>query len=100
MIAVAEQTDNTVKSEQQQLSQLFLIRLWAEEGSKDEHGTGDNTQPSKWHGKAQHVVTGEAHTFTDWTELVNVLQAMLPGQSGRDSVDKTGSQSHPPVMSV
>lgn len=41
-------------------SQLFTIRLWME-------ALGDDRQEVR--GKVQHIVSGEAHHFRDWTTL-------------------------------
>ena len=51
-------------------SQLFLVRLWTEEDAEGE---------PTWCGKVQHVTSGEAHTFRDWSALVALLRTMLPG---------------------
>jgi len=51
-------------------SQLFLIRLWPDdEGGKD---------GKEWRGKLQHVKSGEACDFSDFSMLLSNLQAMLP----------------------
>jgi hypothetical protein len=50
-------------------SQLFLVRLWPEPGS------GGQTE---WHGKLQHVVSGETHIFTGCPQLLDRLLEMLP----------------------
>ena len=58
-------------------SDLFLLRLWAEE-------TEDGS--TAWCGKVQRAVTGEATHFHGWPELVDLLLAMLPvGDGGRPS---------------
>jgi hypothetical protein len=49
-------------------STLFLVRIWAVEMSDGNSG---------WSGKVQHVVSGEAHTFRDQSELLACLAAML-----------------------
>jgi hypothetical protein len=48
-------------------SQLFLVRLWPD----DEGGM-------EWHGKVQHVTSGEADDFCGLPMLLSNLQAMLP----------------------
>ena len=51
---------------------LFLVRLWDEEG--EDPG-------KKWGGRLLHVTTGRAHSFQDWPELVRLLTLALdPGQ--------------------
>lgn len=50
-------------------SQFFLVRLWSDRG-------GDGKV--EWHGRLQHVLTGEAHSFSSCPELLEVLLAMLP----------------------
>jgi hypothetical protein len=52
-------------------SQLFLVRLWPD----DEGGT-------EWHGKVQHVMSGEADDFCGLPMLLSNLQAMLPRIEG------------------
>lgn len=61
---------NTTQHNDLDRSQLFLVRLWAEKGSDNEE--------KEWHGRVQHIVSGEAHTFHDWPTLVDFLRAMLP----------------------
>jgi hypothetical protein len=51
-------------------SHLFLVRLWAGEGSGDGSGA--------WRGKVQHLATGRAESFGDWASLVEALAAMIP----------------------
>ena len=63
-------------------SQLFLVRLWAEKGVDNEE--------KEWHGRVQHIVSGEAHTFHDWPTLVDLLLTMLPS-AGREHPE--GSES-------
>lgn len=48
------------------VSQLFLLRLWPGEPGGPE-----------WCGKLQHVMSGEASDFADWSMLVSSLQQML-----------------------
>ncbi len=50
-------------------SQVFLVRLWTEP-----EGEGQTA----WRGKVQHLTSGEAHRFSDWADLIAVLQVMLP----------------------
>jgi hypothetical protein len=48
-------------------SQLFLIRVWSDKGNDGE---------VEWHGKLQHVVSGEAHTFHGCPQLIELLLEM------------------------
>jgi len=50
-------------------SQLFTVRLWAED-------LGDGQ--IEWRGKLQHVTSGQARYFRDWPVLIALLQMMLP----------------------
>ena len=59
-----------INKPQQYDSQLFTVRLWAEDMG---HGQVE------WRGKVQHVVSGKAHYFRDWHVLIALLQDMLPG---------------------
>jgi hypothetical protein len=54
--------------QQHYLSQLFTIRLW-------EEALGDGHQ--EYRGKVQHVVSGEARHFRDWTTLEAFLLEKL-----------------------
>lgn len=56
----------------QATSQLFLVRVWPD------HAIEDGGGRLEWHGKVQHVMSGEATDFSDWPMLVARLQAMLP----------------------
>ncbi len=47
---------------------LFTVKVWAEEVSEDHQ---------EWRGKVQHVLSGEAHYFRDWPNLVSCLMTML-----------------------
>jgi hypothetical protein len=51
-------------------SHLFTLRLWAEE-------IGD--EQTEWRGEVRHVTSGETRYFRDWSTLVTLLLAMLPG---------------------
>jgi hypothetical protein len=53
----------------QHQSQLFTVRLWAED-------LGDGRM--EWRGHVQHVLSGEAHYFRAWPALIAWLVAMLP----------------------
>ncbi len=48
-------------------SQLFLLRVWLDATS------GEND----WHGRVQHLVTGEAHYFQTCAELRRIIRDML-----------------------
>ena len=54
--------------QQHYLSQLFTIRLW-------EEALGDDHQ--EYRGKVQHVVSGEARHFRNWTTLEAFLLEKL-----------------------
>ena len=47
---------------------LFTLRLWAEE-----------LEPGhvEWRGKVQHILTGEAHYFRSWQQLIDQLALSL-----------------------
>ena len=49
-------------------SQLFLVRLWVVVSNDDQ---------VEWHGKVQHIMSGEAHSFCDWPMLIDLLIDML-----------------------
>lgn len=53
-------------------SQFFLVRLWS-----DPAGEGK----AEWHGRLQHVLSGEAHSFGNLAMLLDVLIAVLPAAS-------------------
>ncbi len=48
-------------------SQLFLLRVWLDDGP------GEND----WHGRVQHPVTGEAHAFRTCAELKRLIREMM-----------------------
>ena len=54
---------------QQHRSQIFILRLWAED-----LGEGQ----AEWRGHVQHVISGEAHYFREWPALIAWLATMLP----------------------
>jgi hypothetical protein len=54
-------------------SQLFLVRLWPEQGSDGE---------TEWHGKLQHVLSGEARPFHGCPALLEALLEMLKEDQG------------------
>ena len=49
-------------------SHLFVLRIWQEN-----LGGGQ----LEWRGKVQHMSSGEAHYFRDWSGLITCLQEML-----------------------
>ncbi|MFQ6102463.1 MAG: hypothetical protein ACE5OS_14720 [Anaerolineae bacterium] len=58
-------------------SHLFTLRLWPEE-------LGDGR--TEWRGKVQHVTSGEARYFRDWSTLIAHLLAMLPDAETTDNL--------------
>lgn len=54
-------------------SELFLVRLWMDDGTGAEPG---------WHGKVQHVATGKADSFTNQASMLHLLASISPS-SGR-----------------
>ena len=55
--------------EERSPSQLFLVRVWAEQGS------GDGPE---WRGRVQHVTRGDAQEFSDWGTLIDLFVTMVP----------------------
>ncbi len=53
----------------QQRTHLFTLRIWAAALGDGQLG---------WRGKVQHVLSGEARYFRDWSTLITYLQDMLP----------------------
>ena len=68
---------NTTRHQGRDHSQLFLVRLWAEET----RGSGDGSEGSEgqidWCGKLQHVVSGEARYFCGCPQLTDTLLQMM-----------------------
>ena len=60
---------NLTRTQDLNHSHLFLVRVWPER---------DNEGRIEWHGRLQHVVSGEAYTFRGCPELLEVLVGMLP----------------------
>jgi hypothetical protein len=60
---------NVETGQPQKQSQLFTVRLWAED-----LGNGR----TEWRGQVQHVLSGEVHYFREWPALIAWLIAMLP----------------------
>ncbi len=48
-------------------SQLFLLRVWLD----------DEPSENDWHGRVQHSVTGEAHSFRTGAELRRIIRNMM-----------------------
>jgi len=70
-------------------SQLFTLRLWPEDlgGGKTD-----------WRGKVQHVDSGEARYFRDWSTLEAFLQEVLgriDQEQARAGMDESGRWTAP-----
>ena len=52
-------------------SQLFTLRVWREDLGQGQF---------EWRGKVQHMTSGEAHYFRDWSGLIACLQQILGNQ--------------------
>ncbi|HET6313824.1 MAG TPA: hypothetical protein VFH60_08315 [Chloroflexia bacterium] len=50
-------------------SQLFLVRVWAEQGMEGS---------PEWRGRVQHVTRGDAQEFSDWGTLIDLFVTMVP----------------------
>jgi hypothetical protein len=59
-------------------SYVFLLRLWPQEANGTAHSTANGTVDTRWCGRVQHVMSGEAHNFQDWPALVDLLLTMIP----------------------
>ena len=70
-------------------SQLFLVRLWTEEGNdcSDSEGREGSGGQIKWCGKLQHVVSGQAQYFRGWPTLIDLLLEMT-GTDAPDGADR------------
>jgi hypothetical protein len=68
-------------------SDLFLVRLWTEDADDD----GGQVQ---WRGKVQRVVDGEAHQFSDWQGLSELLMAMLSAEGSTSHLAQSGPGEH------
>lgn len=64
-----QQLDSLKSPRREDETHLFLVRLWAEPEEQD---------GSRWRGKVQNVVYGEANYFSDWPTLIEHLVSMLP----------------------
>jgi hypothetical protein len=65
-VSQEDRDDKEMNSKQDQPSHLFLVRFWSEQVS----------DKKEWRGRIQHVLSGEAHTFDDWSVLRDLLQKM------------------------
>jgi hypothetical protein len=77
------------RSNSNKRSSVFLVRLWTDEGG-EERASGAAVAPlDRWQGRIQHVITGEAHSFGDWTTLIEIFNRMLPapGTAASDQSD-------------
>jgi len=68
-------------------SQFFLVRLWS-----DPAGDGK----VEWHGRLQHVLSGEAHSFGNLTMLIDLLLAVLPAASPAEDLHGHDGERAPP----
>ena len=48
-------------------SQLFLLRVWWDDAPSE----------NDWHGRVQHAVTGEVHSFQTCAELRRLIRDMM-----------------------
>jgi hypothetical protein len=69
-------------SKEEDRSQLFLLRVWAE----DETGSY-----GEWSARLQHVFSGESHTFRACPQLVEVL-LRLSDAEGQDPQEEVGNK--------
>jgi hypothetical protein len=53
-------------------SQLFTVRLWAEEASEGR---------IEWRGQVKHVLSGRARYFRNWSDLIAFLDHVAREQS-------------------
>ncbi len=51
-------------------SHLFLVRLWLDQADSV------SVTESLSHGKVQHLITGKASPFSDWSSLIDLLASM------------------------
>lgn len=63
---------------------IFILRLWEEE-----EGSG------AWVGRVQHVLRGDARSFSDLKALAECLTAMLPHHTG-EGMGQSGTADTPP----
>src|SRR5688500_3557627 len=90
---------NTTQHQDLDRSQLFLVRLWAEES----RGSGDGSDGSssagsdgyhqiEWCGKLQHVVSGQVRYFRGCPQLTDTLLQMIE-ENGKAQGGPSGPQS-------
>lgn len=73
-------------------SQLFLVRLWADEGGGRGGGDGPVGEGTGYvHGKVQHVLSGRAAPFSDWHSLMESLSKMLPHRATAEQSNDTSN---------
>jgi hypothetical protein len=74
---------NTTQHKDPDRSQLFLVRLWAEESRAVGTGNEDRTNGKiEWCGKLQHVVSGRARYFDGLSNLAQALEKMIEPEKG------------------
>ncbi|MDQ3930538.1 MAG: hypothetical protein M3328_15515 [Chloroflexota bacterium] len=64
-------------------SQLFLVRLWADDAIPEGAG-GPDGGDSHLHGKVMHVLSGKGSNFNDWPTLLDLLTKMMSPASNHD----------------
>jgi hypothetical protein len=71
-----------------QCSHLFMLRLWLED-----LGNGQ----TDWRGKVQHVNSGEARYFRDWSTLEAFMEGQMhqvtPKGNTADGIEETNRNS-------
>lgn len=70
---------NTTQHQHQDRSQLFLVRLWAQEGLDNED--------KAWQGKLQHLVSGASWRFDGLSNLPEALEKMIEQEEGSPDPD-------------
>jgi hypothetical protein len=72
---------NVTQETDREHSQLFLVRLWTEqgsEGSDESKGEGEGSDSRiEWCGKLQHVVSGALCYFDGLSALPEALEKMI-----------------------
>src|SRR5919197_1228102 len=68
-------------------SPLFLVRVWVAAG-EDGDGEGDRDRKAAglgaYRGKVLHVVSGEAHYFESWADLIALMKLRTPDGNGKE----------------
>jgi hypothetical protein len=74
---------NVTQETDREHSQLFLVRLWTEQGSEGSEGSDESKGEGEgsdsrieWCGKLQHIVSGQAQYFRGWPTLIDLLLEM------------------------